>query len=363
MIVPRTPLTIATIASGRGRRSRGTRDARRSRRAARPPESAAIVRRREERRLPSADGSGEEDLRAEELRDADSRRNRAPERRATRARSTRSRVRRISSGSAGASSAYSANFVGRHAVRVPRVRRRVDVAVRDLDHHPREEQPDREPEPAPARERREAVAEAAPGGGDDDREHGEVRQVRVHGRRTEADAEPGLVVDVQEEDRDRRCEHERARRHRRRETPLPPSLSGQRAGGQGPATILASPDEPASRTPIADGRRHLLIRRCSGSSRPSSRRRILSKQEFGDFATVIYATSFFQSFFDLTVEEALVKYGFRYVDAVGVGPAAEPLPKRVPVQARRLADRRAGAARARRVRTVAPGRSRSSSRR
>ena len=34
---------------------------------------------------------------------------------------------------------------------------------------------------------------------------------------------------------------------------------------------------------------------------------------FGDYATVIYATSFFQSFFDLTVEEALVKYGFRFV--------------------------------------------------
>jgi O-antigen/teichoic acid export membrane protein len=41
--------------------------------------------------------------------------------------------------------------------------------------------------------------------------------------------------------------------------------------------------------------------------------RILSKQEFGDYATVIYATSFFQAFFDLTVEEALVKYGFRFV--------------------------------------------------
>jgi len=38
-----------------------------------------------------------------------------------------------------------------------------------------------------------------------------------------------------------------------------------------------------------------------------------SKQAFGDYTTVIYATSFFQSFFDLTVEEALVKYGFRYV--------------------------------------------------
>ena len=40
---------------------------------------------------------------------------------------------------------------------------------------------------------------------------------------------------------------------------------------------------------------------------------ILTKQEFGDFATVLYATAFFQAFFDLTVEEALVKYGFRFV--------------------------------------------------
>ena len=42
-------------------------------------------------------------------------------------------------------------------------------------------------------------------------------------------------------------------------------------------------------------------------------RRFPTTQEFGDYATVIYATSFFQSFFDLTVEEALVKYGFRFV--------------------------------------------------
>ena len=41
--------------------------------------------------------------------------------------------------------------------------------------------------------------------------------------------------------------------------------------------------------------------------------RVLSTRTFGDYATVIYATSFFQSFFDLTVEEALVKFGFRYV--------------------------------------------------
>jgi len=41
--------------------------------------------------------------------------------------------------------------------------------------------------------------------------------------------------------------------------------------------------------------------------------RLLTKQEFGDYATVLYATAFFQTLFDLTVEEALVKYGFRFV--------------------------------------------------
>jgi O-antigen/teichoic acid export membrane protein len=38
-----------------------------------------------------------------------------------------------------------------------------------------------------------------------------------------------------------------------------------------------------------------------------------SSLHFGDFSTVLFATGFLQSFFDLTVEEALVKYGFRYI--------------------------------------------------
>jgi O-antigen/teichoic acid export membrane protein len=38
-----------------------------------------------------------------------------------------------------------------------------------------------------------------------------------------------------------------------------------------------------------------------------------SPRHFGDFATVVFATGFLQSLFDLTVEEALVKYGFRYI--------------------------------------------------
>ena len=41
--------------------------------------------------------------------------------------------------------------------------------------------------------------------------------------------------------------------------------------------------------------------------------REMLSQAFGDYATVVFATGFFQALFDLTVEEALVKYGFRYV--------------------------------------------------
>ena len=42
-------------------------------------------------------------------------------------------------------------------------------------------------------------------------------------------------------------------------------------------------------------------------------RELPSTEAFGAYATVIFATSFLQSFFDLTAEEALVKYGFRYL--------------------------------------------------
>ena len=43
--------------------------------------------------------------------------------------------------------------------------------------------------------------------------------------------------------------------------------------------------------------------------------RVLGVDDFGLFATVIVATGFFQTLLDLTVEEALVKYGFRYATA------------------------------------------------
>src|SRR4051812_27997074 len=38
-----------------------------------------------------------------------------------------------------------------------------------------------------------------------------------------------------------------------------------------------------------------------------------TKEAFGLFSIVFAATSFCQSLFDLTVEEAVVKYGFRYI--------------------------------------------------
>ena len=41
-------------------------------------------------------------------------------------------------------------------------------------------------------------------------------------------------------------------------------------------------------------------------------RELHSTSRFGDYATVVFATGLLQSFFDLTVEEALVKYGFRF---------------------------------------------------
>lgn len=43
--------------------------------------------------------------------------------------------------------------------------------------------------------------------------------------------------------------------------------------------------------------------------------RVLGLEEFGVFATVLAAVGFFQVLLDLTVEESLTKYGFRYVAA------------------------------------------------
>jgi O-antigen/teichoic acid export membrane protein len=42
-------------------------------------------------------------------------------------------------------------------------------------------------------------------------------------------------------------------------------------------------------------------------------RELPSVRAFGDYSTIVFAIAFVQSFFDLTAEEALVKYGFRYI--------------------------------------------------
>ena len=41
--------------------------------------------------------------------------------------------------------------------------------------------------------------------------------------------------------------------------------------------------------------------------------RVLGRDDFGVFATALVAVGFFQALLDLTVEESLTKYGFRYV--------------------------------------------------
>ena len=43
--------------------------------------------------------------------------------------------------------------------------------------------------------------------------------------------------------------------------------------------------------------------------------RVFRPREFGLYATVMVATGFFQTMLDLTVEESLIKYGFRYATA------------------------------------------------
>ena len=96
------------------------------------------------------------------------------------------------------------------------------MPVRDLDDHPGDEEAGDDPEPEPGAERLEAAAQPLRQRGEHDAEHDEVRQIGVDRGRAEADGDAGLVAHVQEEDRDRRCEHDRAPRH-----------ASVRKGGQG----------------------------------------------------------------------------------------------------------------------------------
>ncbi len=51
--------------------------------------------------------------------------------------------------------------------------------------------------------------------------------------------------------------------------------------------------------------------------------RVLGLDEFGVFATALAVVGFFQVLLDLTVEESLTKYGFRYVASRGLGDGCD----------------------------------------
>ena len=85
--------------------------------------------------------------------------------------------------------------------------------------------------------------------------------------------------------------------------------------------------------------------------------RVLGLEEFGIYVTALAAVGFFQVLLDLTVEEPLTKFGFRYIVARGVGEAPPALRASAPDQVRRRSPRgaRARAPRARlRTRSSAP---------
>ena len=57
----------------------------------------------------------------------------------------------------------------------------------------------------------------------------------------------------------------------------------------------------------------LRRRRHASSQAGSSRRGSSGLDDFGVFATALVTVGFFQTLLDLTVEESLTKFGFRYV--------------------------------------------------
>ena len=68
--------------------------------------------------------------------------------------------------------------------------------------------------------------------------------------------------------------------------------------------------------------------------------RELGVHDYAKFAAVIAASTFFQQLLDLTIEEALVKFGFRYVEAERWGRLRRLFRGRARLQARRRRPRR-----------------------
>ena len=155
----------------------------------------------QERRLapPCRPRSGDVD--AEELQQADERRDRAPDRDhggdelPVRSSPQQQRERR------------------RKQCVLRELRRRHEVLDRLGAHEdPNEEQSCDAPERRDTAKRRESAAQSLPHSGDRNREDSDVGELDTDVRRAEREAHRGLVVDVEEDDRDRGGEHEDRRR-------------------------------------------------------------------------------------------------------------------------------------------------------
>ena len=111
-----------------------------------------------------------------------------------------------------------------------------------------------------------------------------------------------------------------------------------RAGTTGPATPFPRlTADVLSRLPaqVGDGRLGLRRGRVRDRRHRSSRRACSGSSEFGVFATALAAVGFFQVLLDLTVEESLTKYGFRYVAAQDWGRLRRLFRQMLAVQAHR----------------------------
>ena len=89
----------------------------------------------------------------------------------------------------------------------------MQVPIRDADEHPGEEERAGDPQRPPCDERLEPAPPRLDDRSHDDRKDGEVGEIRIDRRRPERHLQARLVPDVEEEDRDRRSQHDRAGRH------------------------------------------------------------------------------------------------------------------------------------------------------
>src|SRR5256712_763295 len=137
-------------------------------------------------------------------------------------------------------------------------------------------------------------------------------------RRAERDAHAGLVLDVQEEERD----GERQSRGTRAD---PGAREGTRPHGERLGDNHAPSLGKARRRMAVLMRSRLFWRRSAAAAGTYASAalgflgtvvalHVFSTETFGRYALVLAATAFVQSLLDLTVEEALVKFGFRYTE-------------------------------------------------